>query len=290
MKAQSKLSFDILDSDLEDCEKALSRFLSSSRKWRKLRSEVPVSYDPVSNTPVFWIEGIKFQNFKEEDLTILCLLSYFEEDPNLSSLLKLELIEKLERTKGLEDLALLPQYGLKAIKNNFRFNRRYFRSLFSKEMLRKFESHFSYKILKPKTSKPKRPVRHKGYRDHGTLPSISSTALRKGISEELSLKLLQVQIEEYRENIQYWLSLHRSYLDQKGAPLAEQKIERRILYVDGKARKKQRITFKSSEEEREYRETDHYPGKEDCESGKRTSESEEIGIYLRVESSKEDQK
>lgn len=283
MKENLEVSLGISDSDLKDCEIALRKFLSNSTKWKKLRSEVPVSYDPMSNTFV-WIEGIRFGNFSKETFIILGLLSYLETDTNLSCLLKLELIEKLEKLKGLEDLALLPQYGLSVIKNNFRFNRRYFRSLFSRKNLNEFEKIFCWKVLKPKTSKPKRKIRHKGYRDHGTLPSNSSRALREELSKEASFQILQNEIEEYRENIQNWLSIHRSYLDQEGANLATASIERRIIYVDGKIESKQSTVNSVTREERKTGKSNSHSREENQKSGTRSLKFKgEIGILLRRE-------
>jgi hypothetical protein len=196
----------------------------------------------------------------------------------------LELIEKLEKLKGLEDLALLPQYGLSVIKNNFRFNRRYFRSLFSRKNLKDFEKIFCWKVLKPKTSKPKRKIRHKGYRDHGTLPSISSRALREELSKEASFQILQNEIEEYRENIQNWLSIHRSYLDQEGANLATASIERRIIYVDGKIESKQSTVNSVTREERKTGKSNSHSREENQKSGTRSLKFKgEIGILLRRE-------
>jgi hypothetical protein len=162
MKDKKYVSFEgVSASDLRQCELVLHEFLSTSKKWRKFSSEVQVSYDPVSKSE-YWIEGIRFKNFNKESFIILCLLAYYEKNLNLSVLLKLELLEKLERTKGLEDLALLVQFGPSVIKGNGRFNRRYFRSLFSKNSLREFEKSFSYKIQRPKTSKPKKTYSSQG--------------------------------------------------------------------------------------------------------------------------------
>jgi hypothetical protein len=71
--------------------------------------------------------------------------------------------------------------------------------------------------------------------------------------------------------------------------LTEQKIERRLLYVNYENCKKQRDSRESSAEEREYRETNPKSGKKNFEPGKRSHESTEIGICLRTEELNKDQ-
>lgn len=265
--------------DLELVERNIQKTILSSTKWRSFRSEVLASYNPVSGNRLK-LEDLRLGTMSKKDFIILCLVTQYEESI-LQYLLKVVLSEKLEKLWGLEDLSLLLEENFfYFISSSTRFNRRYLLGLFSEKELAEFLKRFQFKVLYPKTSKPKKVLRHKGYRDKGTLPDESTIARREEVQNEASFTLQQNLREEYQQNINLFLEVHRSYLKSK-EPSTDKKLQRRTIYVfTGKNQLKQADFRKSEEQEIEYRKADLHSGEKDFQPGECTSEPE-ISNYLR---------
>lgn len=266
--------------DLEFVKKNVLNEISSSTKWKKFSSEVLVSYDPV--TPNHRrLECIRIGNLSKEDFIILSVLAQLE-DSLLSFLLKLEIENKVLHLKGLEDLSfLVSDKWEQFISCSTRFNKRYLRGLFSEQSLEEFMKRFHYRIQYPKTSKPLKVQRHKGYRDKGTLPNSSTIARRQEIEKEFRFTEEQINKENYQEWIDFYLELHLNYLRAKGSQSDRRNSERRIFYVTtGEDFFESDDSRESQQEKIEYRKTDRDTGTEDCKSTECSSESE-ISIRLR---------
>lgn len=272
----------ISDLDLEYIKKNSLNELLSSTKWKRFSSEVLVSYDPV--TPeTRRLEGIRIGNLPKEDFIILAVLAQVE-DSLLSFLLKVELEKKFRQTTGLEDFVFLTSgVWQEYLKSCSRFNQRYLRGLFSKKSLKDFMKRFQVKIQYPKTSKPTKVHRHKGYRDKGTLPNPSTIARRQELQKEFRLTELQNQLENYQNWIDFYLDIHLSYLRSKGSQSDRRNSERRIFYVTtGEDFVESSDSRKSKNKETEYRKTDFNLGKKNLESREQSFQSE-ISIRLRSE-------
>jgi hypothetical protein len=72
-----------------------------------------------------------------------------------------------------------------------------------------------------KLRRPKRIVRRKGYRDKGSLGSVTSAALKKGIAEDYYLTQVQLQLEQKQKKKQEVCILLRDYLSE-GRVLTDQ--------------------------------------------------------------------
>lgn len=274
------------------------KILSTSSKIRKLGSEVQAAYQPV-----FWEEGEEFPQFhkyprkisvstsKFSELVTLLGLSYYM-DPKLSSLIRIEIIEKVEKNRDICDI-LLGCFNRKIfftyLFTSTRFNDRQVRSLFSEKNLVKFLDSV---VLRLELESPLDksgiipPQQHKGYRDHGTLPSVSDLARKKVLSEDWNLINEQIEIEEYRDNIGNYLSCNYHWLASVASSLLSENYyfnkkkgvifyEKEFELLKGKNQLQRGTSGESEEEEGEPR----YP---DFQPGEKGLSSEVLSLYTRA--------
>jgi hypothetical protein len=138
--------------------------------------------------------------------------------PEVSSYLRLELYEIFTKRKRSEDLVFLlgkRSTMWKYILTSDRFNTRQLKGMFSRKNLEGFIG-LKVKIIPLFLNfpKPKRLIRHKGYRDKGTLPQSSVRAIIEECSKEQAFTDQQMLKEFYSENITEFLSLNQSWLEQ----------------------------------------------------------------------------
>lgn len=204
-------------SDLEILRRNCLSVLNSNDRFLKICAEVKASYDPVKET-YFRPEGIRFRTLRRNEIIQMICMFQFDEESFVKYFFLAELQTYLRKSKGLEDLVLLakPETFFGMLMCSSRFNRRLMFSLLSESELHKTLSSLRLKVLYPKTSKPKRAVRHKGYRDHGSLPELGNPERRKGILEDVHMQEFQNQKEDYQERIQLYLDSHEAFLLNRG--------------------------------------------------------------------------
>jgi hypothetical protein len=124
-----------------------------------------------------------------------------------------------------------------------------------------------------KFSKPRRLVRKKGYRDKGSLGTVSRAALRDGVAEDYYLTVLQYELERKEELNQMKASLLSDYL-QEGRVLTDE------LLVEFKLKK----GVKVNEQNRKSEIQDYVKRRENSTSSEKEGEYREGTEELRVES------
>lgn len=72
--------------------------------------------------------------------------------------------------------------------------------------------NLNFQIGVKKLGRPKKLQRHKGYRDHGSLPDESTKARRKGVSEDFNLTQLQLKKEQEEKELSDALELLKGWL------------------------------------------------------------------------------
>lgn len=207
LKSRSFLSF------VKSLEKIILRVLEHSEQYEKFRSELQSLYQPVMACS--WENRIRIKgSFSNRDLLALIVLTWWM-DPVPGWLIRMEVMNLFQTRVGSEDLALCcysREVCLKFIYLSSRFNLRELGGIFSFKNLLEVIDSYRFCPIYSKTKPPKRQERHKGYRDKGTLPDISVTALRQGVSEDYLLRELQNEKENYQENIQNFLAMNLAWL------------------------------------------------------------------------------
>jgi hypothetical protein len=211
--------------------------LERSQSYEKFRSEINVLYQPVPKAANFANEvRVKGCRKKNQLLTLSVLSWYF--DPILGTLVRMWLQETIKQKRGLEDL-LLTTFSRKDclifLFTSTRTNFRYLKDVFKLENLEKFLERILIFPVFNHYPRPKRLLRHKGYRDKGSLPEISQVAIRQGYAEEFRLKQQQFQKEEYEKNIEDFILLNKSWMDSMGFLLSDDYYfdsKKGIIYYD----------------------------------------------------------
>jgi hypothetical protein len=216
-------------SDLEKIERNCVTVFNSNAHFRKISADLKASYDPVRKT-FYRAEGYRFKGFKKRELIQLITMFQFSEDDFIKFYFLSEMQDYLLKARGLEDLIFLTKKETfkKYLSCSTRMERRFMLSIFKEEALEETLNSFSVKVIKARTSTPKRLIRHKGYRDHGSLPEISEKALREEIRDDISLRLKQVQKWEYDDFMSYFLELHYNFLKTSGESESNYYFEKEI--------------------------------------------------------------
>lgn len=198
--------------------------LEGSDCYRKFRTEILSLYQPVLNTGRFTGEIILKGVNTNVDIETLAILSYYM-DPVLGFLIRIELENKIRKRRRSEDLLFLLEGRETAFNYIFtsnRYNERKLKGQFSQKNLSKFLNQIEVIAVEGKSSSPKRLIRHKGYRDKGTLADISVTALRQEIQNEGAFRDWQIESENYETNIEYYLQTNLAWLKNlKSSMLSE---------------------------------------------------------------------
>lgn len=260
MKNSQKSNLDLVSFVSASCIQSLE----GCDDYRKFRTEILSLYQPVLKTAAaetgeILIKGVN----SNQEIGILAILSYYM-DPILGFLIRIELENMIRKRPGSEDLLFLlegRQVAFNYIFTSTRFNERKIRGQFSKKNLTKFLHQIEFIAKKRKTSDPKRLIRHKGYRDKGTLPDISTTAIRQEIQNEAAFRLQQIEREIYESNIEYYLLTNLAWLrNLKSSMLSENfyfnKQKGVIYYEDERIiitenREQSKSTGRNEKEERE---------------------------------------
>jgi hypothetical protein len=260
MKNSQKSNFDLVSFVTASCE----RSLEENDRYREFRTEILSLYQPVLKTDRFAETGeilIRGVNSNQE-IVILAVLSYYM-DPILGFLIRIELENKIRGRRGSEDLLFLlegREVALNYILTSSRFNERKVKGLFSIKNLTKFLYQIEFIPKKRKTSDPKRLIRHKGYRDKGTLPDTSVAAIRQEIQNEAAFREKQIENEIYDSNIEYYLKSNLAWLRElKSSMLSENfyfNKQKGVIYyeddriINSEDRKQSKSTGRNEKEER----------------------------------------
>lgn len=142
--------------------------------------------------------GVNFLSRKYKKLIeYLLILHYFPLERSVFCYVYLDLQDLLEETEAfwlsvLLDKDLFLKY---LVVQETMTEQQFFSGIcnvsYLQEALRQIVFRFEEKL-----QKPKRLIRHKGYRDKGSLGQISTQALRRGVQEDFYLTIAQFQIEE----------------------------------------------------------------------------------------------
>lgn len=191
--------------------------------YQKLASEVlslyqPVDYREFNNS---YLSNVKLLgDLRNNTLVSLVILSYYME-PVFSYYIRLEVEDLFLQRPGSEDLALLCKSRDTAMKFLFtstRYNIRKILGTFNtdnfNQVLKKIKVIPQFSEIYNNSRKGiKRPVRHKGYRDKGTLPVPDAIARREELLRERTFLLEQLRIEEYSDSIDHYLAVNLSWLN-----------------------------------------------------------------------------
>lgn len=186
--------------------------LEGSRSYRSFAAEVLSLYQPVLNRR--FTNCIRFNCSKNRDLVLLSVLSYWM-NPIVGFLCRMKVEEILSKRQRSEDLLLL-LFGrdicLTFLCTSNRYNDRSLRGLFSEKNLKEFLDRLRIRPEFETNAPVIESVRHKGYRDKGTLANESVRARRQELANELSLKLQQNSVETYHSNIDSFLQMNLNWL------------------------------------------------------------------------------
>lgn len=221
MRNSKKSNLDLVSFVTASCV----RSLEENDRYREFRTEILSLYQPVLNTSraetgEILIRGIN----SNQEIGIMAILSYYM-DPILGFLIRIELDKKIRKRRGSEDLLFLLEgrdVAFNYLITSNRFNERKIRGQFSQKNLQLFLNSIELIATKRKTSDPRRLIRHKGYRDKGTLPDTSVTAIRQEIQNEEAFRQQQIENEIYESNIEYYLKTNLAWLrNLKSSMLSE---------------------------------------------------------------------
>lgn len=191
----------MLNSPISDLEldvkimKVFSTLRLKSQKEKNLQKFCLVS-DLASNEnlPV----GLNFLSTKfKKMICYLLILHYFPLDRSLFCYMVLDLQDLFETTESfwlsvLTDKQLFLKY---LEKQETMTEQQFFSGICNERTIRETISLISLRF-EEKFSKPKRIIRRKGYRDKGTLGSVSSQAFKRGVNEDFYCSIVQFQKEQ----------------------------------------------------------------------------------------------
>lgn len=201
-------------STLQKIRKLVSEEISSSERYRTICSEVLSLYQPVMSSNFTGRVAISPIN-SNNHIMLLAYLSYFM-SPILGFLIRLELEEIVLKRKRSEDL-FFSLYNREVCELYFltsiRFNERRLLGMFSRKNIQEYLGKFRCKLVFEPQPPVKEKIRHKGYRDKGTLADSSSVARRQEVQKELAFTLKQNDLESYDENIDLYLSCHKAWFE-----------------------------------------------------------------------------
>lgn len=179
----------------------------------------------VPNEQVVLPERIKFSGRKYQELLGYLIILHYVDDELLRWYIRIDLEHFLLKNFQFYWLSVLTEdreFLLKWLLNQRTItSRTFFGNICCKKNLIRcwnlIKIRFSTRI------RPKRTLRHRGYRDKGTLPALDVQILRKELDKDVYLREEQQKIEETRLLQENNIRLFRSYLEQDGS------LEERLL-------------------------------------------------------------
>jgi hypothetical protein len=168
------------------------------------------------------VVGVNFGRNKYRILlTYVVLFHYYKMDESVRCYFYLDLVDHLEDNPNSFWLIVLledKEYFLKWLEVQETMTRNdFFSSVCNEKNLIEVLSYVTLRF-EERLRRPRKLVRRKGYRDKGTLPDSSATAIRQEIQRDAYLTQLQYIIEEKRDIRKQEISLFRDFLT-KGKPL-----------------------------------------------------------------------
>lgn len=179
----------------------------------------------VPNEQVVLPERIKFSGRKYQELLGYLIILHYVDDELLQWYIRIDLELFLIKNFQFYWMSVLTEervFFLKWLLNQRTItSRTFFGNICCKKNLIRcwnlIKIRFSTRI------RPKRTLRHRGYRDKGTLPALDVQILRKELDKDVYLREEQQKIEETRLLQENNIRLFRSYLEQDGS------LEERLL-------------------------------------------------------------
>lgn len=148
------------------------------------------------------LDRIKFGKLTEDDLIFWIILCWYVEHPATFEM-RIELEKIIEqRTESLWILSLLYSKSnllLWLLESDHFHSREFFGNVLNpKESIRRIKS-LKFVFLSKK--RPKRTIRHRGYRDKGTLPSLENNIRKSEQRKDVWLQEEQDRIEAHRQEL-----------------------------------------------------------------------------------------
>jgi len=180
--------------------------------------------------------GLQFNSRKFKILiAFLVLYHYYPIDRTVFCYYHLDLLDLIESTESfwlsvlLKDKELFLKY---LVEQRVMTEQQFYSGIVNVKNLRKSIEFIKFRF-EEKLKHPRRVVRRKGYRDKGSLGSVSSSALKAELKNDYYLTLYQFQLEE-REFLRSEMSTAlREYLSEGRVLTDEQKIEFKLIPQKG---------------------------------------------------------
>lgn len=180
---------------------------------KNLKEYSEIFYRSTASDSPKWLHA-RFENSvilksrKQEDLVLLAMFSYYIPE-EIGVLLRLELQEEADRNPEMDVLHFLLR-GKGAmycflLETKLWHSRDFFGNVITKQRLEKLRTLFKLKFST--TRKPKRAVRHRGYRDKGTLRNIHEYHSFVSFTKEMN------ELEDARQVRKDTLALLQGFLE-----------------------------------------------------------------------------
>lgn len=181
---------------------------------KNLGRSIPTKVDKEYYHPGDTLDHISFGTLKEEDLIFWCCYCWYGTSSVLKSYIRLELQEVIEkRPESFWILNLL--YSKSNLLNWLLISDLYHSREFFGNVLNPKESIQRCKSLKfifESKKDPKRTIRHRGYRDKGTLPSLESRIRKEELRKDVWNTEEQNNIEAERKKLSDTLAFIEGFL------------------------------------------------------------------------------
>lgn len=172
--------------------------------------------------------GVKFPSSKfKKILSYLVLYHYYPQDEMVWSYLYLDLLDFIKESPVYWFVVLLENQDLfleYLVKQEVITEQQFFSGIVNVKNLEETLDSIVFRF-EERLKKPRRLVRRKGYRDKGSLGSLSSVARRKELSDDYYLQWYQWYLEEKEILKSDHVSLFREYLSEGRVLTDDQMIE-----------------------------------------------------------------